>query len=196
MGDTKIKVGGKLFAVTASGELAEASQIIDVNHGNKNQQDINQELKEALAKKIETVDPELLEDSVNPVQNKAVYQALVDGEQVIAAALNDLNTRLTRKKRIYMKFAQSTQAPYEGSWLSASPGETVCMAIQTGTAAKSLIVTVIPLDANKATPALTVTKVGTSSLSEAMVFWKVAITIPEDVEDDDIYLYKYTTSAT
>lgn len=196
MGDTNIKVGGKLFAVTANGALAEASQIIDVNQGNKNQQDINKEFKEALAKKIETVDPELLEDSVIPVQNKAVYKALVDGEQVIAAALNDLNTRLTRKKRLYMKFAQSAQAPCEGSWLSASPGETVYMAIHTPTTAKSVSFTVVPLNTNKATPILTVTKVGTSSLSEAMVFWKVAITIPEDVEDNDIYLYKYTTITT
>lgn len=189
----KIKVSGELEVATAEGKLADAVQVFDSTL-QKNQQYINKEFKEALAKKIETVDPELLEDSVNPVQNKAVYKAIVDGEQVIAAALNDLNTRLTRKKRLYMKFAQSTQAPYEGSWLYASPGETVCMAIQTGTAAKSLIVTVIPLSANKATPTVTATKVGTNSLSGTMVLWKVSITIPEDVEDNDIYLYKYATS--
>lgn len=191
----KIKVSGELEVVTAEGKLADAAQVFD-SMLQKNQQYINKEFKEALAKKIETIDPELLEDSVNPVQNKAVYKAIVDGEQVIAAALNDLNTRLTRKKKLYMKSVQSTQAPFEGSWLYASPGETVCMAIQTETATKSLIVTVIPLDTNKTTPTLTVAKVGTSSLSEAIVFWKVAITIPEDVEDNDIYLYKYTASAT
>lgn len=122
--------------------------------------------------------------------------ALQKNQQYINKELKEALTKLTRKKRIYMKFAQSPQAPYEGSWLYASPGETVYMAMQTGTAAKSLIVTVIPLNANKATPALTVTKVGTSSLSASIVFWKVAITIPEDVAGDDIYLYKYTTSTT
>lgn len=150
MGDTKIKVGGKLFAVTANGALAEASQIIDVNQGNKNQQDINKEFKAALAK----------------------------------------------KKRIYMKFVQNTPAYFEGSWLNASPGETVCMAIQATASTKSLTVTVVPLSANKATPTVTATKVGTNSLSGTMVLWKVSITIPEDVEDNDIYLYKYHMSTT
>ena len=113
--------------------------------------------------------------------------ALQKNQQYINKEFKEALAKLTRKKRIYMKFAQSPQAP---------PGETVYMAMQTGTAAKSLIVTVIPLNANKATPALTVTKVGTSSLSASIVFWKVAITIPEDVAGDDVYLYKYTTSTT
>lgn len=150
MGDTNIKVGGKLFAVTANGALAEASQIIDVNQGNKNQQDINKEFKNALAK----------------------------------------------KKRIYMNFAYNSSAFYAGSWLSASPGETVYMAIHTPTTAKSVSFTVVPLNTNKATPTSTITYVGTYSGFNSMGFWKVAITIPEDVEDNDIYLYKYTTSTT
>ena len=122
--------------------------------------------------------------------------ALQKNQQYINKELKEALTKLTRKKRIYMKFAQSPQAPYEGSWLYASPGETVYMAMQTGTAAKSLTVTVVPLSANKATPTVTVAKVGTNSLSGTMVLWKVSITIPEDVEDNDIYLYKYHTSTT
>lgn len=81
-----IKVGGQLESVAVDEKLADAAQVFDSTL-QKNQQYINKEFKEALAKKIETVDPELLEDSVNPVQNKAVYKALVDRDIVQPACV-------------------------------------------------------------------------------------------------------------
>lgn len=191
----KIKVSGELEVATAEGKLADTAQVFD-SPLQKNQQHINKEFKEALAKKIETVDSELLENSVNPVQNKVIYQAFTNIERAIGTIVSSLEAKIAQKKRIYMKFVQNTPAYFEGSWLSASPGETVCMAIQSSPSAKSLTVTVVPLSANKATPTVTVAKVGTNSLSGTMVLWKVSITIPEDVEDNDIYLYKYHTSTT
>nr|DAI80224.1 MAG TPA: hypothetical protein [Bacteriophage sp.] len=191
----KIKVSGELEVATAEGKLADAAQVFDSTL-QKNQQNINKEFKKTLAKKIETVDSELLENSVNPVQNKVIYQAFTNTERVIGTIVRSLEAKIAKKKRIYMKFVQNTPAYFEGSWLSASPGETVCMAIQSSPSATSLTVTVVPLSANKATPTVTVAKVGTNSLSGTMVLWKVSITIPEDVEDNDIYLYKYHTSTT
>lgn len=190
MGDTKIKVGGKLFAVTANGALAEASQIIDVNQGNKNQQDINKEFKAALAKKIETVDPELLEDSVNPVQNKAVYKALVDGEQVIAAALNDLNTRLTRKKRIFIKHYSSSKT-YEGMFAYVIPGETIKFGVYTS-AKNNISIEAIAFNSSKKNPTITVANPVVTALG-SYVFHVISMTIPTDVADGDIYLYKTMT---
>lgn len=121
---------------------------------------------------------------------------LQKNQQYINKEFKEALAKLTRKKRIYMKFVQNTPAYFEGSWLNTSPGETVCMAIQATASTKSLTVTVVPLSANKATPTVTATKVGTNSLSGTMVLWKVSITIPKDVEDNDIYLYKYHMSTT
>lgn len=121
---------------------------------------------------------------------------LQKNQQHINKEFKEALAKLTRKKRIYMNFAYNSSAFYAGSWLYASPGETVYMAIHTPTTAKSVSFTVVPLNTNKGTPTSTVTYVGTYTHFNSMVFWKVAITMPEDVEDNDIYLYKYTTSTT
>ena len=191
----KIKVSGELEVATAEGKLADTAQVFD-SPLQKNQQHINKEFKEALAKKIETVDSELLENSVNPVQNKVIYQAFTNIEGAIGTIVSSLEAKIAQKKRIYMNFAYNSSAFYAGSWLYASPGETVYMAIHTPTTVKSVNFTVVPLNTNKGTPTSTVTYVGTYTHFNSMVFWKVAITMPEDVEDNDIYLYKYTTSTT
>lgn len=121
---------------------------------------------------------------------------LQKNQQYINKDFKEALAKLTQKKRIYMNFAYNSSAFYAGSWLSASPGETVYMAIHTPTTAKSVSFTVVPLNKKKATPTSTITYVGTYSGFNSMGFWKVAITIPEDVEDNDVYLYKYTTSTT
>lgn len=141
MGDTKIKVGGKLFAVTANGALAEASQIIDVNHDSKNQQAINQEFKTALA----------------------------------------------QKKRIFIKHYSSAKT-YEGMFAYVIPGETIKFGVYTS-AKNNLSVEAIAFKSSKKNPTVTIASPVVTALG-SYFFHEISMTIPTDVADGDIYLYK------
>lgn len=57
-----------------------------------------------------SVDDELTETSTNPVSSKAIYKVVVDNEQVVAAALNDLNTRVAKQEENGVKIWNSLDA--------------------------------------------------------------------------------------
>lgn len=54
-----------------------------------------------------SVDDELTETSTNPVSSKALYKIIVENEQVVAAALNNLDTRVTKQEENGIKIWES-----------------------------------------------------------------------------------------
>lgn len=144
MGNAKIKVGGKLYAITDNGVLADASQIVDARHQNKNQQQINQEFKTALA----------------------------------------------QKKRIFIKHYSSSKT-YEGMFAYVIPGETIKFGVYTS-AKNNISIEAIAFNSSKKNPTITVANPVVTALG-SYVFHVISMTIPTDVADGDIYLYKTMT---
>lgn len=154
MGDTKIKVGGKLIAITASGILAGADQIIDVGHADKTQQQINKEFKDAIAS--------------------------------ITTKFNNLSNR----KRIFIKHYSSSKT-YEGMFAYVIPGETIKFGVYTS-AKNNISIEAIAFNSSKKNPTTTVANPVVTALG-SYVFHVISMTIPTDVADGDIYLYKTMT---
>lgn len=139
----KIKVSGELEVVTADGKLADAAQVFDSTL-QKNQQYINKEFKEALAK-------------------------------------------LTRKKRIFIKHYSSSKT-YEGMFAYIIPGETIKFGVYTS-AKNNISIEAIAFNSSKENPTITVANPVVTALG-SYVFHVISMTIPTDVADGDIYLYK------
>lgn len=62
--------------------------------------------------KLTNIDTELKEDSDNLVTNKAITKVIIDNEEVVAALVNDLNTRINQKidtKQLYEEFVIKTE---------------------------------------------------------------------------------------
>lgn len=142
----KIKVSGELEVATAEGKLADAAQVFD-SALQKNQQYINKEFKEALAK-------------------------------------------LTRKKRIFIKHYSSSKT-YEGMFAYVIPGETIKFGVYTS-AKNNISIEAIAFNSSKENPTITVANPVVTALG-SYVFHVISMTIPTDVADGDIYLYKTMT---
>lgn len=142
----KIKVSGELEVATAEGKLADAAQVFDSTR-QKNQQYINKEFKEALAK-------------------------------------------LTRKKRIFIKHYSSSKT-YEGMFAYVIPGETIKFGVYTS-AKNNISIEAIAFNSSKENPTITVANPVVTALG-SYVFHVISMTIPTDVADGDIYLYKTIT---
>lgn len=142
----KIKVSGELEVATAEGKLADAAQVFDSTL-QKNQQYINKEFKEALAK-------------------------------------------LTRKKRIFIKHYSSSKT-YEGMFAYVIPGETIKFGVYTS-AKNNISVEAIAFNSSKKNPTITVANPVVTALG-SYVFHVISMTVPTDVADGDIYLYKTLT---
>lgn len=142
----KIKVSGELEVATAEGKLADAAQVFD-SVLQKNQQYINKEFKEALAK-------------------------------------------LTRKKRIFIKHYSSSKT-YEGMFAYVIPGETIKFGVYTS-AKNNISIEAIAFNSSKENPTITVANPVVTALG-SYVFHVISMTIPTDVADGDIYLYKTIT---
>lgn len=142
----KIKVSGELEVATAEGKLADAAQVFD-SQLQKNQQYINKEFKEALAK-------------------------------------------LTRKKRIFIKHYSSSKT-YEGMFAYVIPGETIKFGVYTS-AKNNISIEAIAFNSSKENPTITVANPVVTALG-SYVFHVISMTIPTDVADGDIYLYKTMT---
>lgn len=142
----KIKVSGELEVATAEGKLADAAQVFD-SALQKNQQYINKEFKEALAK-------------------------------------------LTRKKRIFIKHYSSSKT-YEGMFAYVIPGETIKFGVYTS-AKNNISIEAIAFNSSKENPTITVANPVVTALG-SYVFHVISMTIPTDVADGDIYLYKTIT---
>ncbi len=142
----KIKVSGELEVATAEGKLADAAQVFDSTL-QKNQQYINKEFKEALAK-------------------------------------------LTRKKRIFIKHYSSSKT-YEGMFAYVIPGETIKFGVYTS-AKNNISIEAIAFNSSKENPTITVANPVVTALG-SYVFHVISMTIPTDVADGDIYLYKTIT---
>ncbi len=142
----KIKVSGELEVATAEGKLADAAQVFDSTL-QKNQQYINKEFKEALAK-------------------------------------------LTRKKRIFIKHYSSSKT-YEGMFAYVIPGETIKFGVYTS-AKNNISIEAIAFNSSKENPTITVANPVVTALG-SYVFHVISMTIPTDVADGDIYLYKTMT---
>lgn len=142
----KIKVSGELEVATAEGKLADAAQVFD-SALQKNQQYINKEFKEALAK-------------------------------------------LTRKKRIFIKHYSSSKT-YEGMFAYVIPGETIKFGVYTS-AKNNISIEAIAFNSSKKNPTITVANPVVTALG-SYVFHVISMTIPTDVADGDIYLYKTMT---
>jgi hypothetical protein len=142
----KIKVSGELEVATAEGKLADAAQVFDSTL-QKNQQYINKEFKEALAK-------------------------------------------LTRKKRIFIKHYSSSKT-YEGMFAYVIPGETIKFGVYTS-AKNNISIEAIAFNSSKENPTITVANPVVTALG-SYVFHVISMTIPTDVADGDIYLYKIIT---
>ena len=142
----KIKVSGELEVATAEGKLADAAQVFDSTQ-QKNQQYINKEFKEALAK-------------------------------------------LTRKKRIFIKHYSSSKT-YEGMFAYVIPGETIKFGVSTS-AKNNISIEAIAFNSSKENPTITVANPVVTALG-SYVFHVISMTIPTDVADGDIYLYKTMT---
>lgn len=142
----KIKVSGELEVATAEGKLADAAQVFD-SALQKNQQYINKESKEALAK-------------------------------------------LTRKKRIFIKHYSSSKT-YEGMFAYVIPGETIKFGVYTS-AKNNISIEAIAFNSSKENPTITVANPVVTALG-SYVFHVISMTIPTDVADGDIYLYKTMT---
>lgn len=142
----KIKVSGELEVATAEGKLADAAQVFDSTL-QKNQQYINKEFKEALAK-------------------------------------------LTRKKRIFIKHYSSSKT-YEGMFAYVIPGETIKFGVYTS-AKNNISIEAIAFNSSKKNPTITVANPVVTALG-SYVFHVISMTIPTDVADGDIYLYKTIT---
>lgn len=142
----KIKVSGELEVATAEGKLADAAQVFD-SQLQKNQQYINKEFKEALAK-------------------------------------------LTRKKRIFIKHYSSSKT-YEGMFAYVIPGETIKFGVYTS-AKNNISIEAIAFNSSKENPTITVANPVVTALG-SYVFHVISMTIPTDVADGDIYLYKTIT---
>jgi hypothetical protein len=142
----KIKVSGELEVATAEGKLADAAQVFD-SALQKNQQYINKEFKEALAK-------------------------------------------LTRKKRIFIKHYSSSKT-YEGMFAYVIPGETIKFGVYTS-AKNNISIEAIAFNSSKENPTITVANPVVTALG-SYVFYVISMTIPTDVADGDIYLYKTIT---
>lgn len=142
----KIKVSGELEVATAEGKLADAAQVFD-SALQKNQQYINKEFKEALAK-------------------------------------------LTRKKRIFIKHYSSSKT-YEGMFAYVIPGETIKFGVYTS-AKNNISIEAIAFNSSKTNPTITVANPVVTALG-SYVFHVISMTIPTDVADGDIYLYKTIT---
>lgn len=142
----KIKVSGELEVATAEGKLADTAQVFD-SPLQKNQQHINKEFKEALAK-------------------------------------------LTRKKRIFIKHYSSSKT-YEGMFAYVIPGETIKFGVYTS-AKNNISIEAIAFNSSKENPTITVANPVVTALG-SYVFHVISMTIPTDVADGDIYLYKTIT---
>lgn len=142
----KIKVSGELEVATAEGKLADTAQVFD-SPLQKNQQYINKEFKEALAK-------------------------------------------LTRKKRIFIKHYSSSKT-YEGMFAYVIPGETIKFGVYTS-AKNNISIEAIAFNSSKENPTITVANPVVTALG-SYVFHVISMTIPTDVADGDIYLYKTIT---
>lgn len=142
----KIKVSGELEVATAEGKLADAAQVFD-SALQKNQQYINKEFKEALAK-------------------------------------------LTQKKRIFIKHYSSSKT-YEGMFAYVIPGETIKFGVYTS-AKNNISIEAIAFNSSKENPTITVANPVVTALG-SYVFHVISMTIPTDVADGDIYLYKTMT---
>lgn len=139
----KIKVSGELEVATAEGKLADASQVVDSTL-QKNQQNINQEFKTALA----------------------------------------------QKKRIFIKHYSSSKT-YEGMFAYVIPGEIIKFGVYTS-AKNNISIEAIAFNSSKENPTITVANPVVTALG-SYVFHVISMTIPTDVADGDIYLYKTLT---
>lgn len=139
----KIKVSGELEVATAEGKLADAAQVFDSTL-QKNQQQINQKFKTALA----------------------------------------------QKKRIFIKHYSSSKT-YEGMFAYVIPGETIKFGVYTS-AKNNISIEAIAFNSSKKNPTITVANPVVTALG-SYVFHVISMTIPTDVADGDIYLYKTIT---
>ena len=76
-------------SITEDNEEVTAAALNDLNERKADKSYVD----EAISGVTITVDSELNSASTNPVENRAIYQVIVDDEEVISEALNDLNDR-------------------------------------------------------------------------------------------------------
>lgn len=98
--------------------------------------------------KLTNIDTELKEDSDNLVTNKAITKVIIDNEEVVAALVNDLNTRINQKidtKQLYEEFVIKTEKHEEElTELTIKPNKYY----QLGTV-KKLTLTLSPIEDDK-----------------------------------------------
>nr|DAH13312.1 MAG TPA: hypothetical protein [Caudoviricetes sp.] len=116
--------------------------------------------------------------------------ALQKNQQSINKEFKEALTKLTRKKRIFIKHYSSSKT-YEGMFAYVIPGETIKFGVYTS-AKNNISIEAIAFNSSKENPTITVANPVVTALG-SYVFHVISMTIPTDVADGDIYLYKTMT---
>ena len=189
---------GSYITVIANGQavndilMEDGEQIAIDKNGDRWEPDGTKWIKKYTALAIES---EVLPNSTNPVQSKALYKVITDNEQVTAASLSDLNERLNtllNRKRIFIKQYSSSKS-YEGTFAYVTPGETIKFGVQASTK-NNISVNAIAFNSSKENPTITIAN-PVQTILGTYGFREISMTIPTDVEDGDIYLYITNTEA-
>lgn len=120
---------------------------------------------------------------------------LADAAQVFDSTLQknqqqinqEFKTSLAQKKRIFIKHYSSSKT-YEGMFAYVIPGETIKFGVYTS-AKNNISIEAIAFNSSKENPTITVANPVVTALG-SYVFHVISMTIPTDVADGDIYLYK------
>lgn len=123
---------------------------------------------------------------------------LADAAQVFDSTLQknqqqinkEFKTALAQKKRIFIKHYSSSKT-YEGMFAYVIPGETIKFGVYTS-AKNNISIEAIAFNSSKENPTITVANPVVTALG-SYVFHVISMTIPTDVADGDIYLYKTIT---
>ena len=89
-------LSGAILDYVYENEEVTAAALNDLNDRKADKSYVDEAIGEALSSFTITVDSELDSASTNPVENRAIYQVIVDNEEVVSAAINDLNDRVLK----------------------------------------------------------------------------------------------------
>lgn len=110
-------------------------------------------------------------------------------KEAIASITTKFNN-LSNRKRIFIKHYSSSKT-YEGMFAYVIPGETIKFGVYTS-AKNNISIEAIAFNSSKKNPTITVANPVVTALG-SYVFHVISMTIPTDVADGDIYLYKTMT---
>ena len=99
-GGTNPVQGGVIHRILIQDEIAIASSLNDLNDRKADKTYVNDYVDDAISEVRIEVDSYLDSASTNPVENRAIYQAIIDDEEVISTAFNDLNDRKADKSYV------------------------------------------------------------------------------------------------